>query len=506
MGLGESVRKGSLQYPDKTAIIFGEQSWTYGQFDEITDRLAASLIQLGIHIGDRVAIHLSNSAEIVFCYYACFKIGAVAVPLNNRLKAQELEYIINHSGTKICISQADLFSEIQQVRTALPNIQRYYLLGNTTFPDVHDFAELLEQSATEITLPTVNQDAVAVILYTSGTTARPKGVTHTHHSLELTARYHIEQVKLSDKDITGIMLPLCHIFGFSLQLLTSVIAGASMVIIPRFEPGLVLQTLQQQRVTRLHGLPVMYNALVNYPNADAYDCSLQVCFAGGDAVPVTLQQRFEEIFGVELMEGCGMTEVIPYSLNPHTGEKRVGSIGKVATGMTLRLVDEQGKDVSQGEVGEVLVNSEAMMIGYWNNPEVTAATLQNGWLHTGDLAWMDEDEYYWFTSRKKEMIIRGGSNISPLEVEAVLYQHPAIKEAAVIGLPDPNWGQSVQAFVVLLDGYSLTEGELLDFVRERIAAYKVPETIVFLPELPKGLTGKIHRKTLKDFATVKVRL
>jgi acyl-CoA synthetase (AMP-forming)/AMP-acid ligase II len=507
MSLGDLVKLVSSRYPDKGAIKFGEKSWNYLEFDEITDLIAAALIQVGVQTGDRIALHLSNCPELVFCYYACFKIGAIAVPINTRLKSSEIQYILNHCQAKICISQVDLFLEIQLVRENLPKVERYYLLGDTApFSHVQPFTTLLQQSPHDIKFPQVNDDAIATILYTSGTTAQPKGVTHTHYSLQRTGVYHAQQVGLDSADISGVMLPMCHIFGFALQVIASVSVGATLVIIPHFDPALVLQNLQQHQVTKLYGLPVMYNALVNYLDAATYHLdALQVCFAGGDAVPVTLQQKFQQLTtGVELIEGCGMTEVIPYAMNPLNGSKKVGSIGKPAIGMQLRLVDENGKDVSQGEIGEILVKTDAMMLEYWENPEATAATIQDGWLHTGDLATKDEDGYYWFVSRKKEIIIRGGSNISPLEVEAVLYQHPAVREAAVIGVPDQTWGEVVQAFVVLHQGYSINKTELQEFVKQRIAVYKVPQAIAFLPELPKGLTGKIHRQTLRNWATAQI--
>ncbi|MBD2214840.1 long-chain-fatty-acid--CoA ligase [Nostoc linckia FACHB-104] len=502
MSLGDCVINASNLYSDKIAILFEDQAWNYQDLNEITDKIAASLMKMGVSQGDRIAIHLSNCPEIVFCYYACFKIGAIAVPLNNRLKAPELEYILNHCQAKICISQGDLFGEIQAIQDNLRSVEAYIILRNNSIAaNVHNFEELLQQYREEIEFPKLDASAIAAILYTSGTTARPKGVTHTHKSLLITAAYHSQQTNLSNADISGVMLPLCHIFGFALQMIASLSVGATLVIIPRFEPGLVLQNLQQHGVTKLYGLPVMYNALVNYPEVAAYRLdSLQLCFAGGDAVPATLQQRFTQMFGVEILEGCGMTEVIPYSMNPNDA-KRLGSIGKATEGMMLRIVNDKGEDVPQGEIGEIIVKSEAMMLGYWNQPEATAAVLKDGWLYTGDLAWMDADNYYWFVSRKKEIIVRGGSNISPLEVEAVLYQHPSVKEAAVIGVPNANWGEIVQAFVVMKSGYAISKIELKEFMSDRIAAYKVPENIAFLPELPKGLTGKIHRKTLRDWAT-----
>ena len=486
-------------FPDQTAIIFDNQVWTYREFDEITNQIATSFIKLGIQIGDRIAIHLLNCPEIVFCYYACFKVGAIAVPINPHLKSPEIKYILNHCQAKLCISQPDLFSEIQPIQNKITSIKAYFLVGvPTIFSKVHRFNELASSGAGRVELPVVDSNATAAIFYTSGTTGRPKGVVHTHRSLDLTAAYHTEQVNLTCADVFGAVSPLCYIGGSAFEMLLALSLGATLVILPHPDPTLVLQNLQQHRVTHFFGIPVLFNALVNHPDAAVFNLeSLRICLAGGDAVPTTLQQRFAELFGVNIREVCGMTEVIPYTLNPQA-DNRVGSIGKAAQGMKLRLVDEQGRDAPQDKVGEILVKSAAMMKGYWNNSEATNAALTNGWLHTGDLAWRDKDGYYWFISRKQDIIVRGGSNISPLEVEEILYQHPAIREVAVIGMPDANWGEVVQAFVALKIGSSITKATLQEFVSQKLAAYKVPETFFFLPELPKGSTGKIHRKTLRD--------
>lgn len=489
----------NLNWPEQTALICGDRRYNYQELDEISDRIAAALIRKGIKKGDRVAIALTNSPEIVFCYYACFKNGAIAVPINTRLKAAEIKYILNHCQPKICISQADIFPEIKPIEQQIPSIQSYFLVDDPeAFAGVRQFRELIESDADKIELPRVDPKDAATILYTSGTTGRPKGVIHTHRSLELTAAYHAEQVNLTRADICGVVSPLYCLGGSALQMIPALSVGATLVIIPRSDPAVVLQNLQQHRVTHFAGMPVLFNALVNHPNAGAYNLdALRICIGGGDVISIALQQRFAKLFGVEITDGCGMSEVVPYTLNPQA-KNRVGSIGKAALGMKLRLVDDRLRDVDRGQVGEILVRSDGMMKGYWHDREATAAAFSDGWLRTGDLAWMDEEDYYWFVGRKKDIIIRGGSNISPLEVEEVLYQHPAVREAAVIGLPDPTWGESIRAFVALRAGHSATKTELREFVSARIAAYKVPETIVLLRELPKGSTGKIHRQSLRD--------
>ena len=489
-------------FPDKTAIIFGDQGWSYQALEEIIDKIAASLIKQGVQMGDRVALHLPNCPEIIFCYYACFKIGAIAVPVNPLLKAPEIAYILNHCEAKICISHADSFTEVQQIRDQLAQIQTYFLVGDATaFSNVCPFSDLIRIQADPVKLPAVDDSAVAAILYTSGTTDRPKGVTHTHQTLTRMATYQAQQINLTHTDICGVALYLTHIGGFALQMLPTLSARATLVIIPRPDPTLVLQTLQRRRVTYFIGMPVLFNALVNLPDPGDRLEALRICLGGGDTVPVFLQQRFTELFGPEIIEICGMTEVVPYTANTHQ-DRRVGTIGKAAHGMQLRLVDEQGREVSPREVGEILVKSDAMMVGYWNNPEAATQAFTKGWLRTGDLAWMDEDGYYWFVSRKKDIIVRGGANISPLEVEGVIYQHPAVREVAVIGAAHATWGEVAHAFVALKDGFPITKSELQAFISQRLAAYKVPESISFLPELPKGSTGKVHRQTLRDGAKV----
>src|SRR5262249_48814807 len=271
---------------------------------------------------------------------------------------------------------------------------------------------------------------------------------------------------------------------------------------PRPDPELVLRSMARHRATWFMALPVLCNNLLHVPSVESYDMSaLRVCLAGGDAVSPELQRQFKATFGVEITELWGMTEIIPGCVNPVNGEKRVGSIGLPAPGVSVRLVDDGGHEVPPGQVGEMQVKSAAVTSGYWNNPEATAAALRDGWLSTGDLARCDPDGYYWFVGRKKEIIIRGGSNISPLEVEEAIYEHAAVRAVGVIGVPDPTWGEIVRAYVTLKEGAALSEPELQQFLQPRLAAYKLPERITFLSELPLGSTGKVHRKTLPEWAT-----
>ncbi len=503
MPLADAVRTAATQHPTRTALIVERDLWSFSEFDALTDRIAARLMILGVAPGDRVALHFTNGFEIAAAYYACFKAGAVAVPLNTRMKGAELAYVLNHSGARLYLGQANLYAELHDARGSLEHLGDVFLTGDgSPFPAVRAFTEFIEPhgplDTAEGRWPVIDEDAPAVIMYTSGTTARPKGVTHTHRTLTQLAVAGIEVADVQPNDISGIVLPACHIFGLSV-LVSTIIAGNTVVMIPRFELPFVLEQLQRHGVTIFGALPVMLNAMLHTPNAGSYDLSrLRACFAGGDAVPTEVHRRFKETFGVDVTEACGMTEVQPYAVNPLYGRGRVGSIGLAAPQTTLRLVDPFDRDVEPGEAGEVLVRSGATMVGYWDDPVNTAATITDGWLRTGDLARRDEDGYYWFVGRTKEIIIRAGSNISPLEVEVALYQHPAVREVGVVGVPNPELGEVVRAFVALRTGAAATAEELRAFVGERLAAYKVPESITFLPDLPKGLTGKVQRKALKE--------
>lgn len=501
MSLVDHLRRACRVDASHKALVAGPRHWTYGQLDEVTDRLAASLLRLGLQPGDRVALQLGNCPELIMAYYACFKLGAISVPINTRFAAAEIEYTLNHAACRVCISQSDLYANVRPIRSALQTVEHFFLVDQPSADSAtRPLAELMDCPVGDVVFPEVADEDVAAILYTSGTTSRPKGVTHTHNSLCATAECHGTQIGMRSDDVVCIIPPMCHILGFATQMVAGVWAGARLVILPRFDPDLVLRTIEEHQATRIAALPVLFQALVNHPQAGQFSLrSLRTCIGGGDAVPTALQEKFQATFGVPLLEGCGMTEVIPFTLNM-PDQLRAGSIGRACPGVTIRLVDDQGRDVPCGSVGEILVRSDAAMIGYWQDPETSKATMEGGYIHTGDLGRLDEDGYYWFMGRKKEIIIRGGSNISPLEVEEALYQHPAVRECGVVGIPDSTVGEVVWAFVAPHSNQAASAAELQDFLHERIASYKVPEAIHFLPVLPKGPTGKIHRRTLREQA------
>jgi long-chain acyl-CoA synthetase len=494
----------SAKFPRKVALIFADQSYTYKDLSYLTQCLAASLLQRGVNPGDRVAFLLPNCLEIVLCYYACFRIGAIAVPLNIRFHAELLKYVLKHSQARVLISEPKLFGLIEELRSSLPGVEQYYLTsGAAERSGVEPFPELLKASLAPTRLPVLEESFAAAIYYTSGTTGWPKAVVHSHASLTRATRIQIDQIVISPEDITLIMFPICYLIGFGSQILPFHRSGATCVLLPNFEPQLALDAMQHYRPTKTYGFPQLYNDLVNHSEAERYDIrSLNFCFSAGEAIPVAIQERFKRIFGVEITEGCGMTELQVYSMNPPYGKKKAGSIGRPIAGMEVALIDEFGCPISgAGEIGEMIVRGGSMTAGYWNDPDLTTKNIVEGWFHTGDLARKDEEGFYWFVSRKSEVIKHAAGLVSPIEVEGVLYQHPSVRQAGVIGIPDGLGHELVQAYVVIQPGSgSVTERQLIDFAQTHLPEYKVPHQIIFIENLPCGPTGKIDRKTLRKSA------
>jgi long-chain acyl-CoA synthetase len=494
----------SAEFAQNVALIFEGKTYSYADLLNLTDRLVTGLRRRATDPGDRIAFLLPNCLEIVLCYYACFKIGAIAVPLNIRFPSESLRHVINHSGARVLVSEPGLFARIDKIRPMLPGVENYYLTtGYSQFEDVRPFDELLTDSSHQSYGPAPGKNETAAIYYTSGTTGLPKAVAHSHASLSRATEIQIEQIKISSDDRTLIIFPICYLIGFGSQVLPFHSSGATCILLPFFEPRLALESIQTYQPTKTYGFPQLYNELVNYPSASQYNVrSLNFCFSAGEAIVVAIQQRFKRLFGIEITEGCGMTELQIYSMNPPYGQKKVGSIGKPIAGMQVSLIDESGRTVSRaGEIGEMLVRGGSMTPGYWRDSELTARNIRDGWFHTGDLAYKDEQEFLWFVSRKSEIIKHRDGLVSPIEVEGALYQHPAVREAAVVAVPDGHGYELPRAYVVLQkNNAGITEQELIEFTRTRLSEHKVPANVIFAEDLPHGPTGKIDRKTLRENA------
>jgi long-chain acyl-CoA synthetase len=475
------------ELPRKIAIASGAERLSYHALDTEARRLADKLMSVGIVPGDRVALHMHNGIDLAVSYFGCFYAGAIAVPVNTRMKAPEIRYVLEHSGASLYLGQPDLLRELAAIRSSLQRVRAF-------IPDVRQFAA--ETGApTGRPSPHVAADQAAVILYTSGTTARPKGVTHSHRTLLEAARAS----GIASSDVAAVMTPMAHAAGCFL-LLACVDAGAMAVTCARFEADRQLDDIASQRCTFMLGMSVMYQELSAAQLAQPRDVSsLRRCLATGDAVPPALKTTFAQVFGRPLYEVFGTTELGMVAANCSRDARLRGSCGCALANVEVALADAAHDN--RGATGELIVRSPSMMIGYWDDPGATAAAVKDGWLYTGDILRRDPEGHLWFEGRRKEIIVRGGSNVSPQEVEAALYEHPGVGEAGVVGAPDAFWGERLVAFVSRAPRSNVEAKELIAFVGERLAAYKIPEQIVFLGALPKRPTGKIQRRALREMLT-----
>ena len=503
MLIGQMLTETRKRTPAQIALWFGETSWTYAQLDDSTNRIAAALSAAGVRGGDRLALFLPNCPELVLSYFACFRLGAIVVPLNYRYRQAEARYALENSGATSLIVHQSLVGEVKDLPLASMGINRCYLVSEEATSPFRCFDSLLTDED-EAPAPTFDEHQAAAILYTSGSTARPKGVTYSHASLWHNCLIQSESFELTPDDVHLVSTAACHAAAFTGQLLPNIYVGGVSVLAHLPTPTQVVDAIARRRVTRLQMLPATLEDLVDFleaqPRTDL--ASWRCCTAGGDVVPLELHVRFRKVTGFEICELFGMTEVLSCITNPPFGVKKAGSIGKPVAQTSARIIDDQNQDVTLGSAGELVVRSPAMMVGYWNDPASTNAALRDGWMHTGDLARCDEDGYYWFVSRKKEIIIRGGSNISPLEIEEVLDEHPAVHLSCVVGACDRHLGEIVAAFVALREDIATPPSvdELRRFVAERLAAYKVPERITVLGEMPLNPSGKVDRKRLHAVA------
>ena len=488
--IADAVRRQATAAPHTPALIVGERVVSYRDIDRLSSAAATHLWNAGIRRGECVALHLANGVEIVVAYLACFKSGAVALPINTRFKGAEIDYVLRHAGAVAYVGQTDLMREI----VTWPSDVRVRYIDGELLAAADARAVDASDAAPLPACP--SDDDPAAVLYTSGTTARPKGVVHTQRTLNAMAESTHELLG----DLSGaalIPLPMVHMAAL-LGVVGALRVGITIVTAPAFEPNAFLDAFERHRGLLMSGMPVLYRMLVDAQRQKPRDVSTGRLFTvGGDSVPTALQQQFTALFGRPLVEAYGLSEIVPVSTNTEDAI-RVGSLGRPAPGVRMRLCDGLGADVGRGEVGEICVQAPGVFVGYWNNPEATAQAFRDGWFLTGDLAHEDAEGFYWFDGRKKEIIVRGGSNISPQEVEEAIYEHPAVAEVAVVGVPDERWGEVVVAGVALRQGQSVSESDLIEFVRGRLSQYKCPERILFMPALPKGPTGKVLRRAVKE--------
>jgi long-chain acyl-CoA synthetase len=481
--LCDFLRLHARQKPDQTAFTCGKATISWAALDETSTGLARWFLDQGLQPGDRVAVCSPNSIALVQVYVGLFKAGLIAVPINMRLKPDEVRFILGHAEPKMAFCEPAFAPLLEQAGAAFPRFGR--------LPD------LAPAKADAPDLPAVGPDSLALIVYTSGTTARPKGVAHTQGVLCQKGLKGLAISRHVSDQVWLILLPMMHVSGLW-SLAMGLCDGYHVVLLPKFDPAAALDAIEKFGCTTTGGLPTMILALVEEQASRPRRVStLRSVIGGGDAVPAGLQTRFKELFGIELRELYAMTEMCAIAANI-PGACREGSVGLPLDGIEVRVIDLDGCDVPAGETGEIIVRGSSLCVGYWNDPQATRAAMGSGWLHTGDLGARDSDGFIWFRGRKKEIIIRAGSNISPQEVEEALYKHPAVLETGVIGVPDPVTIERVAAFVVLREGHTASADDLCAFARRHIADYKAPEEIHFCKELPKNAVGKVQRRALKE--------
>ncbi|MGP7816753.1 long-chain-fatty-acid--CoA ligase [Niallia sp. 01092] len=528
--LQQSLIYAAKEYPDHKAIHFMGKEWTFQEVYKKSMTLAGYLQKIGLEKGDRVAVMLPNTPQTVIGFYAILLAGGIVVPTNPLYQEREVHFILKDSGAKMIITLDLLYNRIQQAKkdTELKQIivtkiqdflpfpknilysivQKKQQRKNTPIYESHSthmLFDILKKPFIEVKeYQTDFEEDVAILQYTGGTTGFPKGVMLTHRNLianTAMVRQWLYRMKKGEEIILGIM-PLFHVYGMTTLMILSVMEIYKMILIPKFDAAATLKTIQKQKPTIFPGAPTIYIGLLNHPQIEKYDLtSIKSSISGSAPLPVEIIERFEEKTGGKLVEGYGLTETSPVTHANFLWDHEIvkGSIGVPWPGTDAAIFSlETGQKLPPGEIGELGINGPQVMKGYWNNPEETAKVLKNGWLLTGDICYMDEKGYFYVVDRKKDLIIASGFNIYPREVEEVLYEHPDVEEAAVVGVGDPYRGETVKAFIVLKKGATLTAEDLNHFMRKRIASFKVPRLYEFRAELPKTAIGKVLRRELKE--------
>lgn len=503
MNLSDQLKQTAETHPDKHAYIYEDQAVTYEQLDQKVSLFAANLAAENINRGDHVALILGNSPEFIISYYGALRAGAVVIPINPIYTPSEIGYLLHNGDVKAIITLEQALPLVEGMAGQLSDVRLVAYVGEGTeekeFANIKlkPFAGMVKEEGHEVPSFTVEKDDVAVILYTSGTTGNPKGAMLSHKNIVSNASDTADYLEFNSDDVVITALPMFHVFCMTVSMNAPLISGGTLLILPKFSPQEVFRVAEKYKATVFAGVPTMYNFLYQYPEGRAeYFSHVRICISGGSPLPVALLHRFEEKFNVRVSEGYGLSEAAPVTcFNPLDRPRKPGSIGTNITNVENKVVDEFGNEVPPGTVGELIVKGPNIMNGYYKLPEDSSATIRNGWLYTGDLAKMDEEGYFYIVDRKKDLVLVGGYNVYPREVEEVLYQHPNVSEAAVIGVPDPDFGEAVQAFVV--SNASLTEEDIKNYCKEHLAKYKCPTIVEFIDELPKNTTGKILRKALR---------
>ena len=506
--LDDSARR----YPAKAAFTFMDTTLSYAQLNGAANKVANGLRSIGINVGDKIALSCPNLPYFPIIYFAIIKVGAIVVPLNCLLKKDEIEFHLHDSDAKayFCFAGTPDFPLGEFGHAAFGNVKAcehfFMIMPKPGVPcgieGIRTLSDLMEEQSPLFEMHQGDAEDTCIIIYTSGTTGRPKGAELTHSNLLLNAVMLSDLMENSEDDVALVVLPLFHIFGMTVLMNAGIYKARFNILLTRFDAEMVFDMMERHKVTLFAGVPTMYWGLLNYTNPkfdyENIAKTLKLCCSGGAPLPVKVLEDFEKRFNVPILEGYGMSEGSPVvTFNQLKTVRKPGSIGRPFWGVEVKLVDADGFEVPPGEKGELLYRGHNVMKGYYKKPDETQKALQNGWMHSGDIAVKDEEGFYYIVDRTKDMIIRGGLKIYPREVEELMIKHEAVSLVAVIGVPHEEMGEDVKAFVVLKEGHSIPENDLIAWTKERIASYKYPRYVEFIAALPMNATGKILKRELR---------
>lgn len=502
MNLVELAEARIRNFGEYVYAVFEGREITNVEMERGSKKLASALRSLGVKRGDRVLIQMPNRPEVFQSFGAVWRIGATVVPVNHMIGAEESAFVYRDCGAGTLISSSDFLPRIESCRAKVPALKNVILAGAPVPTGYHPYADLVEGSPEENALASVDDDDLAAIIYTAGTTGQPKGAMHTHRSLYFGGKMLHDSVPVPENTVSLLVLPMCHVYGISCLIASSFHKRGKGIVLPSFTVDKILEAIQTYRVNVFTGVPTLYVYMLLHPDPGKYDLSsMKYWISGSAALAPETWHGFKERFGFEIIEGWGLTETGSTGCcNPPDGPKKVGAIGRPMPGAELKIVDDHGREVPQGQQGEIILRTPGMMKGYWERPEETAEVLKDGWLHTGDIGYVDADGFYFITDRKKDVIIKGGENICPREIEEVIMAHPNVCEAGVVGVKDGVYGEEIKAFVVVKPGRQVTSQELTDHCCARLKRFKTPKDFTFVETLPKSLVGKVLRKELREMA------
>jgi O-succinylbenzoate-CoA ligase len=503
VNFSEVISYHASRSPLREALKYQGRSYTYKEMDERINACAKVLKDLGVKKGDRVALLLQNCVEFIETVIATNRIGAVFLPLNYRLAAEEFIYILNDAGAKVLVSEKQYYSLIDAIRKEIGNVGSFISVNDSSPPEGWlGYHNLLEKNLGVICLDEeANGDDLRRLMYTSGTTSRPKGVMITYNNLFWKCFEHIIELNLTRDERLLVVGPLYHVGGLDLPGIGVFILGGSIVLMPRFDVIPVLETIERERPTGVWLAPAMINMILNEPRAKEFDLSsIRFIIDGGEKMPEALINKVLDIFpSTWFADAYGLTETVSGDTFLDKGRtiSKLGSVGKPVLFLKMRIVDDNDQDVPPNMEGEIVFRGPKVFAGYWNNEEATAEAFRGGWFHTGDIGRVDDEGFLYIVDRKKDIIISGGENIASLEVERVIYQHPSVKEVAVVGIPDKKWGEIPKAYIVLKEGSKVEPQEIIDLCKEKLAKFKIPKQVEFIDVLPRNPSGKVLKRALK---------